>query len=315
MHHEKTINAAQGKWKGVLQQLGLDAGYLTGKHGPCPICKDGVDRFRFDNKDQRGTWICSTCGAGNGIDLVIKVWGYEFKDACDRIDRIVGNVKDDPAPRSAMTPDEVRNALVNVWQNSKPVTPGDLVHRYLASRHVDELIYPPALRFAQSLKDGEGGIRPCMIALVSGPDGGPKFVQMHRTFLKPDGSGKAEMPCPRKLMPGELPEGSAIRLSDYTGGPLGIAEGIETALSASAMWGLPVWAAISAGNLAKWQPPDGCDEVAIFGDNDPKFAGQAASYALARRLAAKNIHVTVHIPSIPGTDWADEWMATRRKRS
>ena len=315
MHFEKTIFAAQGKWKGVLQQLGLDASYLTGKHGPCPICKDGVDRFRFDDKEKRGTWICNTCGAGNGLDLVMKAWGYGYKEACDRIDVIVSNTKEDPASRPAMSQDDIKAAMINIWRTSKPAAPGDLVHRYLSTRHVDELVYPSAIRFAPSVKDGEGGIRPCMIALVSPPEGGAKFVQMHRTFLKPDGSGKAEMTTPRKLMPGELPEGSAIRLSEYTGGALGIAEGIETALSASAMFDLPVWAAISAGNLAKWQPPEGCEEVAIFADNDRKFAGQAASYALARRLCSKGLHVTVHVPSLPGTDWADEWVTYRRKRT
>ena len=116
------------------------------------------------------------------------------------------------------------------------------------------------------------------------------------------------MTSPRKLMPGELPDGSAVRLSEFNGGIIGIAEGIETALSASALYQIPVWAAINAGNLAKWIPPEGTEEVAIFGDNDPKFAGQAAAYALARRLASKNTPVTVHIPPMPGTDWADVYM-------
>jgi putative DNA primase/helicase len=137
---------------------------------------------------------------------------------------------------------------------------------------------------------------------------------MHRTFLKPDGSGKAEMPSPRKLMAGELPDGACVMLSDWTGtGVLGIAEGIETALAAGQVWGLPVWAAINATNLAKWTPPEGCDEVAIFGDNDPKFAGQAAAFKLAHKLACKGLHVTVHIPPRVGTDWNDELLAGVRK--
>lgn len=305
MYHEKTRHAAHGKWKGVLLQLGLDRAYMSGKHGPCPICKDGVDRFRFDDKERRGTWICSLCGAGDGLDLIMKAWGFDFREACSRVDAIVGNTKDDPVAKPGMSSDDVRNALINVWRSSVPVSQGDLVHRYLASRRVDEVIYPEALRFSAALNDGEGGIRPCMIAMVHGPDGG-KPVTMHRTFLKPDGSGKAEMSAPRKLMPGDMPEGCSVRLSRYAGGALGIAEGIETAMSASALFSMPVWAAINAGNLAKWVPPEGCEEVAIFGDNDAKFAGQAAAYALARRLAAKGIAVTVHIPKTIGTDWADE---------
>jgi putative DNA primase/helicase len=147
-----------------------------------------------------------------------------------------------------------------------------------------------------------------MVAMVVGPDGKP--VSMHRTFLKPDGSGKAEMAAPRKLMPGELPEGACVRLCDYVpGGPLGIAEGIETAMSASALYEMPVWAAINSEILKKWTPPEGCEEVAVFGDNDAKFGGQAAAWALAHRLAVKGIRVTVHIPPIEGDDWNDVHLA------
>lgn len=312
MHHEKTRHAARGKWRGILLQLGLSGEYLSGKHGPCPICNDGQDRYRFDNKEQKGTWICSVCGSGDGLDLVQKVWGLSFVEACARVDPIVGNVKDDPAQRPALTDEQIKANILNLWRDTVEIKPGDLAHRYFVSRHIDEMIYPRALRFASAARDGEGGVRPCIIARVA--DVEDKGVTLHRTFLRADGLAKAEMQSPRKLMPGELPEGACIRLSNWTGsGAIGIAEGIETAMSASAMHDLPVWAAINAGNLAKWIPPEGAEEVVIFGDNDQKFAGQAAAYALARRLASKGLPVSVQIPTVPGTDWADEWMATRRK--
>lgn len=106
-------------------------------------------------------------------------------------------------------------------------------------------------------------------------------------------------------MPGTVPNGSAVRLSDVSP-VMGIAEGIETALAASDRFELPVWAALNANLLAEWEPPFGVTEVAIFGDNDTNFTGQAAAYQLARRLARKNITASVHIPSQIGTDWADE---------
>ena len=65
--------------------------------------------------------------------------------------------------------------------------------------------------------------------------------------------------------------------------------------------------------LANWTPPEGCTEVAIFGDNDPKFAGQAAAYQLASRLASTGIDVTVHIPRQSGWDWNDELMTSYRR--
>lgn len=312
MFHDKTTHAAKGKWRGILLTLGLPESCLRDRHGPCPLC-GGKDRFRWDNRDGQGTYICSQCGAGDGMKLAIEYTGKPFKDVARMIDEMVGNVKADAIPaKPVLTDEQRRNALRDTYKATQPVEAGDLVHRYLATRGVEELIYPDALRFAPKLRDGEGGIRPCMIAMVAGPDGKP--VSMHRTFLKPDGSGKAEMASPRKMMPGELPEGSSIRLGEYVaGGPLGIAEGIETALSASAIYGLPVWAAINSAILKKWLPPEGCQEVAIFGDNDPKFGGQAAAWALAHRLAVKGFEVSVKIPDEPGTDWNDVLMREQRK--
>lgn len=304
MQFNKTTYAAKGKWRGILLTLGLPESCLKDLHGPCPLC-GGKDRFRWDNKDGHGTYICSQCGAGDGMKLAIEYTGKQFREVASMIDEMVGNVRPDAIPaKRELTDEQRRNALRDTYKATQQVQAGDLVHRYLETRGVEELIYPDALRFAPKLRDGEGGIRPCMVAMVSGPDGKP--VSMHRTFLKPDGSGKAEMASPRKMMPGELPDGACIRLGEYVaGGPLGIAEGIETAMSASALYDMPVWAAINSAILKKWLPPEGCPEVAVFGDNDPKFGGQAAAWALAHRLAVKGIEVSVHIPDRTGADWND----------
>lgn len=306
MFHDKTVNAAKGKWRGILLTLGLPENCLKDKHGPCPMC-GGADRFRWDNRDGRGTYICGQCGAGDGMKLAIEYTGKPFAEVASMIDEMVGNLKPE-APRREMSDDQRRNILRDTYKATVPVAPGDLVHRYLEGRGVDELIYPAALRFASSLRDGDGGTRPAMVAMVVGPDGKP--VTMHRTFLKPDGSDKAEMASPRKIMPGEVPDGSCVQLCEYVvGGALGIAEGIETALSASALYTMPVWAAINSALLKKWLQPEGCNEVVVFGDNDPKFGGQAAAWALAHRLATKGVSVTVKIPEQPGTDFNDVWKA------
>lgn len=306
MFHRKTVDAAKGKWRGILMALGMPESFLNNKHGPCPLC-GGENRFRWDNQEGKGTYICGQCGAGGGIDLAMNYLGLNYREACDRVDAILGNVKPDAPSRPAMTESDIRNAFAGVWMSSEPVQPGDLVHQYLATRHLDELIYPKALRFAHALRDGEGGVRPCMIAMV-GRYGEPKFDTMHRTFLRPDGLGKAEMESPRKLMPGTLPDGACVMLSDWTeSGPLGIAEGIETAMAASSIFNIPVWAAINSSMMKKWLPPPGCEEVVIFGDNDSNFTGHAAAYHLANRLAVKGYPVgPVLFPSRPDDDWADE---------
>ena len=75
---------------------------------------------------------------------------------------------------------------------------------------------------------------------------------IHRTYLTDDGQ-KADVPTVKKIL-GSLPPSSAVRLSE-PGSTLGIAEGIETALCAAVRFGIPVWAAISAGGLERWTPP------------------------------------------------------------
>ena len=310
MFHQRTADAAKGKWRGILMSLGLPEKCLRDKHGPCPLCTS-EDNFRWDNKDGTGSFIC-TCRAGSGMDLAIEYTGRDFKEVAKLIDGMVGNLKVE-AERPQMSGEKRRDILRDTYKATQPITPDDLAHRYLKSRGVDELIYPNALRFAPSLRDGDGGTRPAMIAMV-GVHGHEKFVSMHRTFLAPNGMAKAEMASPRKMMAGELPEGACVMLSEYIGGPLGVAEGIETAMSASALYGMPVWAAINSSLLAKWSPPEDCHEIAIFGDNDRKMGGQAAAYNLAHRLAVKGREVTVHIPPVVGQDFNDIHLERMEKR-
>ena len=71
---------------------------------------------------------------------------------------------------------------------------------------------------------------------------------------------------------------------------LGIAEGIETALSLA--WGhAPVWSLIDAGHVGKFQPLRGIETLVIACDNDP--AGIAAARACSARWAAAGVDVIV----------------------
>jgi len=305
MYHRRTSEAAKGQWRGILQTLGVPQSALKNRHGPCPMC-GGKDRFRFDNAEGKGTWICGQCGAGDGMALAIAFTGKEYRDVANQIDGILGNTKFCPdEPKPEITEEQRRDALREVWKASQPIEQGDLADLYFRSRGIGELSYPSATRFAPRLRDGEGGVRPALVSLV-GRYGEARFDSIHRTFLAPDGKGKADMRSPRKMMPGKIPDGACVMLSEYSaGGTLGIAEGIETAMSASALYDVPVWAAINSAMLAKWIPPDGCDDVAIFADHDAKFGGQSAAYALAHRLAVKGISVTVTVPDLVGTDFND----------
>lgn len=303
--HVRTADAATGKWRGILLDLGVPAEMLVNRHGPCPMC-GGKDRFRFDNKEGSGSFICSHCGGGDGMRLAELFTGKAFAEVASDIDRIVGNLKPDVPGKPDLGPEEMARAIREVAALCQPVAEGDLVSRYLASRGICGPV-PDVLRFASRLRDGEGGVRPAMVASVRDASG--KAVTLHRTFLRPDGGAKAEMATPRKLMPGPLPDVIAVRLAP-AGETLGVAEGIETALAASIMSGLPVWACLTAGFMAKFVPPEGVRCVVVFADDDTSFTGQTAAYTLARRLVAKKLDAQVRVAGEPfrlprNRDWND----------
>ncbi|KMO20641.1 DUF7146 domain-containing protein [Methylobacterium platani] len=291
---------ASGRWSELLPLLGVDRKYLTAKQGPCPLC-NGRTRFRFDDLEGRGTWICNHCGPGDGPTLAIRVLGISFREVAERVDALIGTVPARPV-RAKRSPDDCRERLNRLWRSSKPVQPGDPVARYLA-RRVGLATVPACLRTVRRLRyqDETPSWHPAMLAMVTGPDGAPATI--HRTYLTEDGR-KAPVEDPRRMMPGTIPAGAAIRLFD-PGPVLGIAEGIETACAAASLFGIPCWAAINSTLLAKWEPPLNVDQVVIFGDTDAAYAGQAAAYALAHRLSRTFSSVRVEMPREVGRDWCD----------
>ena len=308
--HPKTRDAARGHWRGILGHFGLSKEALSGRHGPCPLC-GGRDRFRFDDKEGRGTYFCNQCGAGDGLDLAVALSGRPFPSVAREIDELLGTVPATPnASVRHLDTGDAERILRETLAASEPLQTHHLGHRYLGARGLGEVLYPDALRFAPRLRDGEGGSRPCLIAQVGllGPDGKPLFATAHRTFLRPDGLAKAEMKAPRKLLPGRLPPGACVPLTRWTGGPLGIAEGLETAMAASALFTVPVWSALNANQLMTFAPPRDAEEVIIFSDNDETGVGQRAAETLAATLRQKGFAAQVIIPSTPGEDWADVWM-------
>lgn len=297
----KTADAARGKWRGILVALGVNEQFLTGKHVPCPMC-GGNDRFRWDNQHGNGGYICGQCGAGSGFSLLMGLNGWDFATTARQVDEVVGNVESEPV-RKAMDDSARRDMLNRLWAASSKLDYGDPAANYLASRVRLPKSLPGCLRFAPQCPSPDKVTRPAMLALVQRPDG--EAANIHRTFLGPN--GKADMDNPRAMMPGNIPDGSAVRLFPVHGERLGVAEGIETAFAAAARFGVPVWSAINATMLAKWEPPAGVSEILIFGDSDTKFAGQAAAYQLAAKLAGKHgLRVQVHLPETLGRDWADE---------
>ena len=136
-----------------------------------------------------------------------------------------------------------------VWRDSLHAV-GTAVETYLRSRAIT-VPPPPTLRFHPALKHRDGRTYPAIVAAVQAGD--RSITGIHRTFLKVDGSEKADtLDC--KLMLG-ICSGGAVRLA--TAGPvLGVCEGIETGLSAMQESDVPLWAALSTSGIkALMLPP------------------------------------------------------------
>lgn len=294
----RTADEAVGRWPGILQAFGVDQQFLRNKHGPCPIC-GGKDRFRFDDKEGRGTWYCSHCGSGDGFSLLKQINGWDFTRAAKEVDAVMGTVQAGPI-RQERTSESKVQALRKVWTESRAVTRGDPVWLYL-NRRTGIQDVPADLRFHPGLKHSDGGAHPCMVAMMRYPSG--KAASIHRTYLTEEGE-KAAVSQVKKFMAGHPLQTASVWLSEVRA-CIGIAEGLETALAASLRFQVPVWAATNAVLLEAWVPPEGVEHVLIAGDNDVSYTGQCAAFALARRLTAKGITADVWVPEGVGTDWAD----------
>ena len=309
------VDAAQGRWREILPALGISADLLNGKHHPCPMC-GGTDRFRFSNRNEEGVYYCNQCGAGSGFQLLERFHGWDFKRAANEVNRIIGNL-----PPKSEGPDfkqvtaNPAIALRRLYSESEPITSSTPAGRYLISRGISSPGEKRALRYVPMMRHGRSGtVQHGMIATFS--DAGGKPATIHRTFITKDGC-KADVDPVRMFMPGNVPSGGAIRLYDPHE-VMGIAEGIETALSAALMHGIPTWATTSAVLLERWEPPAIAKRITIFGDNDANFTGQAAAFTLAKRLvfeankAKIEREVTVTIPPNRGDDWNDVMMKEQK---
>ena len=302
----KTSKAVVGKWPSILPMLGVSPDYLTGKHTACPICENGKDKFRFDDKGGNGTFFCNDCGAGGGWKLLELIHGWEFKTAAKEVDRVIGNAKTSVINKTNDT--EKRRAKLNALRKRVvPYDQSDKVIEYLKNRGIDIKTISTIthhLGFIPDLEYWEDGKLKGRYAAMTGLlINGAQPSTYHMTFLE-DGV-KANLSTSRKIMPPVTPiVGGAVRLFEYDV-TLGIAEGIETALAATQLFKIPTWAALNANNLKSFAVPNTVTALHIFGDNDPSFTGQKAAYELGWRAVRKGLTVQVHIPPKSNEDWND----------
>ena len=277
-------SAARGRWQEIHAALGIDPKFLRDKHQPCPAC-GGKDRFRYDDKDGNGTFICShyNNGAGDGFGLVMHYMQCDFQTALKQVAGVLGLDNANPLPipttRPQPQPRPEKNhigKLAALWNGAEPLTPDCPAVQYLKSRGLDMAHLPENVRFlreADYWTMGEDkplfiGSFPCMVCAIRDMD--EELQGLHMTYFQtaystPCGEDGLHAPRYQKLaikhpVTGEtLPakkmrnrkqgsiSGLAVHLFPIPeNGRLVIAEGVETALAARELFNAHDWGLYAA---------------------------------------------------------------------
>jgi putative DNA primase/helicase len=248
---------------------------------------------------------------GDGKLLVKCFAGCDARDVLAELRRrglIEASSSDSPPRRferpavPPQTPEpEPDERALELWRNAIPAT-GTLAERYLRARCIT-LPSPPSIRFLPHADYMPRISFPAMFAAVQRPDRAVVAVQI--TFLDPSGDGKAKVATPRRTV-GKLGTG-AVRLGP-AGDSLGVAEGVETALSAMQLAAVPVWACIGAGRMESVSIPSQVSSLCVFADNDPP--GRDAARKTIERHRAE-CEALAQIAPTAGGDWND-YLCTKR---
>lgn len=262
--------------------------------GECPAC-GYPDAFGLTVKDGKSLWHCHACGDSEAVLQSLKSLGL-----------LGGRREDFPSVRRCL-PVQVRAKPVDpakqayarkLWAEAVPLA-DTVAARYLAGRGLHGP-YPAALRFLPVCwHSPTAQTYPAMIAAVTRWPSSD-VVAVHRTHLKPDGSGKIDHPQARMML-GDA-TGGAVQLAP-SGRRLALAEGIETALSVQQATVLPVWACLSTSGLQSAQVPDTVREVLICADHDGP--GLKAAHAAAERFHHAGKRARIALPPHTGTDFND----------
>lgn len=308
---------------------------LSGNAGPCPVCRGGKDRFRFDNKGGIGSWWCQQCGPGNGYQLLLGATGWSPAEVLKFLDD--GTVGKTDAPLTPFSfedndfsPEKVaknRKRLQWAWRTARPLTGRDPASLYLKMRvpGCDIAKLSKALRFHTGMEFWEKDAADKLVnrgkffaLLAQAIDGDQNPITCHRTFLTAAGE-KAPFAMVKKQMAGVRKlEGAAIRVVNVPESRvLGLTEGIENAVAVATRYRykMNVWSLLNCGNLELADIPEGrFDKIIIFADHDAvdlnkgHRPGEHHAKLLKARLEAAGYEVELKIPAIEGTDFADVWM-------
>lgn len=294
MNVTETVKQACGHWPNILPALGVRV--IKNRHQSCPVC-GGSDRFRFDDKEGRGTWFCNQCGAGDGLKLVEKVFGVTPSEAAGKINAVTGNLPpvapeviaaaeaETEADRKAATALAVR-----LMEKTRPATG----NAYLTRKGFPAL---ECLTLTAMHKTGGVTFRAGDVVVPLYDDTG---ALVNLQLINADG-------LKRTLKGGQV-KGAChvIEGKKQAGKRLWIAEGYATALTMHHLTGETVMVALSSVNLlslaslARHKHP-AC-QIVLAADRDLNGDGQSKAAA-----AADACEGIVALPPVFG-DWNDAFM-------
>jgi len=256
---------------------------------PCPLCNRGQKDRSLGvtvEPDGRGVAHCFRCGHVQTIR----------GEVTSRRSQHVLPHRPAAKKRRALSPYGRQ-----LWESCVPLDGASLA--YLQARQC--VIPPPGghLRCHPRLKHWPSStVGPALVGLVTDAVTGEPLT-LHRTWVQSDGK-KAPLDEPRMVLKDHDKVGGVVRLwpDEAVTVSLGIAEGIETALSLAHAFS-PVWALLDAGNLASMPVLDGVESLLIAADHDA--AGIAAAKSCGQRWAARGREARIVMSDVPKADLND----------
>jgi putative DNA primase/helicase len=203
-----------------------------------------------------------------------------------------------PSPQISLSPQWLQQRALDLWDGARPLA-GTPAEHYLRRRSI--ILSPTVLRFHRRTPLGRGKravFRPAMLAALHERE---RLVALQRTFFDPDQPRRArDLGNPRRML--GRPGHGAVMLAPATD-TLGLAEGIETALSAILLLDIPVWATLGNERLAHITIPDAVTRLILLPDNDRGGRMGAAKAAEAYAMPGRTIETIW--PPLGFNDWND----------
>lgn len=175
-----------------------------------------------------------------------------------------------------------------------------IVQTYLEKRLVN--ITSPELRFLERTPLGPKGHVHFLPAMLAAVRTDADIMAIHRSFLLADGSGQADFIKPKRAL-GSLGTG-AVRLFSPKNGVLGLAEGTESAMSATQLTGIPTWATLGNERYGIVTIPESVKQLYLFVDHDA--GGDLAEAKAREHFQMPGRSIIVRRPGRPGDDWNNE---------